>query len=163
MTQQFQKYPMVMTHPNARKGQAVPIQNGRVKDYAGVPDFMPPVTVNNEDQEERHAAMGYRPAGMADPSAYSQQVVAPQPVGFAPQEYPKWVNGTLVNDRDEEEAAGGGASLASAKKAKRDAAFVELANKIDADMEAVKRSERAKRSAATRKANAAKVSEGAAA
>lgn len=107
---EFQKYPMVMTHPNARKGEAVPTQidasgqKSRVTDYIGRPDFMPPVTVNNQDQEERHVAMGYLPAGQSNPTAYDQQANAPQPAGYEAHEYPKWIGDKLVNSIEEEQA-----------------------------------------------------------
>lgn len=106
---QFQRYPMIMTHPNARQGKAVPInkdaagQPSRVVDYQGVPAFMPPVTVNNEDQEERHKAMGYL-APNGDAAAFNQVALNPDIGIHEFHEYPKQIGDVVVNSREEEDA-----------------------------------------------------------
>jgi len=64
-------YPKTMQHPSYKPAvvKEVPVTSsitGRtIKDYYGTPDRYPPVTVNNEDQEERHRAMGYIEYGEA--------------------------------------------------------------------------------------------------
>lgn len=107
---EFARYPMVMAHPNAKKAEtkAVPVKNevtGRViVDHYGTPDLLPPVTVNNEDQEEQYLAKGYQPQGRLDPAAFAKAHAAPQPAQYHPQPYPKWVNGQIVQNKEEEMA-----------------------------------------------------------
>ncbi len=64
-------YPKTLAHPSYKPAEvkAVPVTSsitGRtIIDHYGTPDRYPPVTVNNEDQEERHRAMGYIEYGEA--------------------------------------------------------------------------------------------------
>lgn len=109
---EFEKYPMLMAHPQYRAATVTPIEGTGVlnnegievrQDMQGTPERYPPVQVNNEDQEAYHAAMGYRPAGKSDPAAYAQ-AVAETPVDRVIDEFPKWVGDVLVNSAEEEAA-----------------------------------------------------------
>ncbi len=109
---QYQRYPMVMKHPGERPAVisqwvwdpvpagGVPTTGRHVPEH-GEPARFQPVTVNNADDEEYHAAQGYRPLG-GDAQAFTQQVndniVNRKPPGYAFSEYPKWVDGVLVQD-----------------------------------------------------------------
>lgn len=89
----FAQYPKMMVHPNHRN--AVLGHNYR----EGSPDVFPPVTVNNEDQEEQYRAKGYvSKGGNADPGN-------PKPRGYEFHEYPKFVNGVIVKSPAEEKRA----------------------------------------------------------
>jgi len=109
---QYQRYPMVMKHPGERPAVisqwvwdtappgGVPTTGRHVPEH-GEPARFQPVTVHNADDEEYHAAQGYRAPG-GDPQAFVQQVndniVNRKPSGYAFSEYPKWVDGVLVQD-----------------------------------------------------------------
>jgi hypothetical protein len=49
---------VMMVHPNARKGRAVPVP-GQKNTFQGIPDMFPPVWVMGEDQEAQYRAKGY--------------------------------------------------------------------------------------------------------
>lgn len=100
---QYQRYPLVMNHPGERAA-IVSQWDEHLKRHVpehGEPARFQPVTVHNADDEEYHAAQGYRPVG-GDAQTFTQQVndtiVNPKPAGYAFSEYPKWVNGVLVED-----------------------------------------------------------------
>jgi hypothetical protein len=102
----YDEYPMVMTHPNAQAAKIEKTEGqdlkGRFTDYGGTPATLQPVTVNDEDQRQQYEAKGYRPAGTPDASAYiSAASPAPSP-DYQPAEYPKWVQGVIVNSREDE-------------------------------------------------------------
>jgi hypothetical protein len=88
----------MMAHPGFRPAKV------STTPYESTPQVFPPVTVNNEDEEEYHAAQGYVPAGKGDPSAYAMAHASPPPDNYEPQEYPKWVNGVLFNTKQDEDA-----------------------------------------------------------
>jgi hypothetical protein len=100
----YAEYPKVMNHPGyqpavvARPTLGKPLLPGEEPRSAKAAVF-PPVTVNNEDQEGQHAALGYVSAG-GDPSAHEP---AP-PADYEPKEYPKWVGDVIVHSRAEEAA-----------------------------------------------------------
>lgn len=119
------EYPLVLTHPNARKatctgrpgtekrdsmGRPIP---GEFWSFDGTPDFMPPVTVNNYDQEQAHMALGYRRGGVSDVSAFSNLACGASAKAEPPAEYPKWVMGEIVQNAEEEAAALRGKATAS--------------------------------------------------
>lgn len=90
-------FPKTMTHPHARKGSAKPVQykdpvSGRaVTDYQGTPDRLPPLFVENAEQEERARAKGYLDFGEAPPpvagySEYPLMLVHPKHVDAVPEE-----------------------------------------------------------------------------
>ncbi len=66
-------YPKHLVHPAYRASEIKPVvkqvpgTGKTITDYHGTPDRYPPVTVNNEDQEARHRAMGYLEFGEAPP------------------------------------------------------------------------------------------------
>lgn len=100
---QYQRYPMVMRHPGERAA-VISQWDEKLKRHVpehGEPAKFQPVTVHNADDEEYHAAQGYRPTG-GDAQTFTQQVndniVNPKPAGYAFNEYPKWVDGVLVQD-----------------------------------------------------------------
>lgn len=100
---QYQRYPMVMRHPGQRAA-VISQWDEKLKRHVpehGEPAKFQPVTVHSEDDEEYHAAQGYRPTG-GDAQTFTQQVndhiVNPKPAGYAFNEYPKWVGGVLVQD-----------------------------------------------------------------
>lgn len=116
----YEKYPMVMVHPNARKatmvgtpgtekrnpltGEIIP---GEFFGWTGTSDFMPPVTVMNQDQEAMHYAQGYRPGGQGDIAAFSNLTAGASIKPHVVEEWPKWVNGILCANAQEEAAASG--------------------------------------------------------
>lgn len=100
---QYQRYPMVMRHPGQRAA-VISQWDEKLKRHVpehGEPAKFQPVTVHNADDEEYHAAQGYRPLG-GDAQTFTQQVndniVNPKPAGYSFSEYPKWVDGVLVQD-----------------------------------------------------------------
>lgn len=107
---EFEKYPMLMAHPHYRPAKVSAVEGtGRInangeevmQDMQGTPEQFPPVLVNNEDQEEYHASLGYAPAGKSDPSAYAN-AVADTPNNYVPVEFPKWVDGVLCETAEDE-------------------------------------------------------------
>lgn len=94
-----------MNHPAHRPGrktadavQAAPGQKGQPEQWE--PMRYPPVTVMNLDQEEQYAASGYLAAGTPDPAAFSTAKASPFVAGRTVSEYPKMVNGVLIQDPD---------------------------------------------------------------
>jgi len=107
---------MVMNHPNFQPAQmhrvnnATPGMKGEAwaGDMQGTPVKFPPVTVNNEDQEEYHRAQGYV-AAAGDEYEYNVARNNLNPSGYAFKEYPKWIDdgtpeGVTVNTPEEEGA-----------------------------------------------------------
>lgn len=122
--QSYQRYPLIMHHP-----AAMPAVTSDARDVTG---FRPaqaarfqPVTVHNADQEAQHRAQGYKPINEPAEDEFVRVQAAAVPFGHAaaewpkmvdgrlvedpdnprqvgPVEYPKWVNGRIVQNRDEE-------------------------------------------------------------
>jgi hypothetical protein len=103
--QEHQEYPKHMSHPHSRRAtleKLNPDQPDKRANWQGTPDMFPPVLVFNEDQEEEHRSRGYVTLGKSSPEAFaSSSAVAAKP-DYVPEEYPKWVNGVLINSADEE-------------------------------------------------------------
>ena len=84
------RYPKAMVHPGYHPAKIVrPGKWGEPVTAAPAPDSFPPVTVNNEQQEEMHRAMGYREQGEAPPpmidySEYPLMLVHPEHVDGVP-------------------------------------------------------------------------------
>lgn len=82
--QEVDKYPLLMTHPNARKGKIEAYERadnyngaaGVVQGFHGEPDVFPPMMVATSGQEESARALGYRMPGET-----------PEKTGYA--EFPK--------------------------------------------------------------------------
>ena len=107
MSDEYQEYPKVMIHPGfqpATLGTSDDVRRG-IRGHNGTPVKLPPVTVENEQQEQYHASQGYAVSGVPNPAAYFAAKQAPEaePVGF--QEYPKWSRGRIVNNLAEENEA----------------------------------------------------------
>lgn len=99
----FEEFPKMMTHPAWRKSEVTITENSGNKVTAhGTPDAFPPVLVHSADQEDQHRAMGYETRGKSDPNAFAVAAASPPPPNYQPAEYPKWVNGVLCADEDEE-------------------------------------------------------------
>ncbi len=90
------EYPKEMRHP-----QYVPavvsgyrrVANGMaIDDPPGKPARFNSVWVNNRDQEEYYASMGYAPKGESDPTRYRAQLIGEERAGpYKHQEYPCWL------------------------------------------------------------------------
>ena len=105
---EYARYPLVMTHPGHQPAKIRALEGtdlkGKFTDYQGTSERLPPITVTSEDQEEYHAAQGYRPAGEPNPAAFEAAITAPIPDDYEVIEYPKWVNGVLFQNKDDEDA-----------------------------------------------------------
>ncbi|SRR5260221_1824428 len=77
----FHEYPKCLTHPD-----------------------LPAVIAATAEAEEKYLAQGYTAPGKSDPAAF-EEARSGAPGGYRPAEYPKWVNGVLVNDAKGERAA----------------------------------------------------------
>jgi len=105
-----QEFPKWMAHPHAQKSVPVKTEPGAPdkglfsSGYQGTVEKFPPVTVNNEDEEAEYVSKGYAEAGKSNPWAFNDAQATPTPPGYEPVQYPKWVNGTLVNNVAEEAA-----------------------------------------------------------
>ena len=104
------EYPKHMVHPAfepATLGTEVKSQSGYSHWVGGTAIRLAPVLVHTEDQEAYYAAKGYVSQGKSDPDAFTRAHAAGTKAmsGYAPQEYPKWAGGVLVNNREEEDAA----------------------------------------------------------
>jgi hypothetical protein len=112
---QFEKYPMLMVHPNFRPAQSIMIEGTERRNargdivsaaYRGTPEINPPVTAVNEDREEYFAAQGYVPAGKGDPAAWVQAHSSAPADTYKPQKYPmmKVIDGVerTINSAEED-------------------------------------------------------------
>lgn len=90
-------YPKTMVHPHFRKGTAAVVEgvdpnSGRkYKDYQGTADRLPPLFVENDQQEDRARAKGYldhgeAPAAIAEGTEYPLMMVHPEHVDAVPDE-----------------------------------------------------------------------------
>lgn len=95
----------MMFHPHAQKAKTEkvdPYATDKKSDWQGTPEKFPPVLVHNQEQEEEHASRGYISRGKSDASAFKDAwTELPEP-DYEPEQYPKWVNGVLVNNEEEE-------------------------------------------------------------
>lgn len=100
----YQEYPKVLRHPArkpARKiAEAIPAKPpgdfGTPEQWE--PQRWPDVFVETAAQEEEYVAKGYVPAGQSNPAAFSTAHASPFVAGRTTSEYPKMVNGVMVND-----------------------------------------------------------------
>ncbi len=99
---EYIRYPLWMHHPHeqaailsddygSQHGTRPPLGYGAPPGRAR---RFPPVMAKNADQEAYHAAQGYEP-GESSKEAFER---APPPLGLQQQEYPKIVNGLVVQD-----------------------------------------------------------------
>lgn len=100
----MEKFPRKLVHPRAREAQ---LGTGW---RDGMPGFLAPVIVNNQDQFEYYTSRGY-----IDPT------IPQQPYEF--HAYPKWVEGQIVQSAEEERAllAKNNPAPAEVREAKPDA------------------------------------------
>ncbi len=72
---------------------------GHLETYAvpGVPEKYPYVTVKDADEEAAWLAKGYAPNGTWDEIALDRAQHAPD-VAYTPDEWPKWIDGKIVDD-----------------------------------------------------------------
>lgn len=101
---EYNEFPKVMSHPEhvdpvAPTKGARPDGNGGmvIFDIPGTPERMPNVTVRNEDEEAEWQAKGYAAAGHSDGYAFERAHVS---AGDPGSEWPKWVDGVLMQDPD---------------------------------------------------------------
>ena len=90
MNAHFEEFPKVMSHPGARPA-TLGYEFGE-----GKPCTFPPVSVNNEDQQAYYESKGYVAQGG------SKDLSAHMPTNHVHQEYPKWVNGVIVQGPEHE-------------------------------------------------------------
>jgi hypothetical protein len=104
----YAEFPLVMKHPAYRPARkiaeatpAIPPQPGQAlipgKPEQWEAEWMPQVTVMNEDQREYYASKGYVAPGIPDAAAFSTAQAAPYN-GQTPSEWPKMIDGKLVQD-----------------------------------------------------------------
>jgi hypothetical protein len=115
----YQKYPLVMKHPNHSPAEYRQ-QPGNGKGLFAPDTVMtkaerfPDVTVYTLAQEKEYAARGYRPANMGDEREYEKAILESVPDdGYKYHEYPKWkyhpINLPLiVHSKEEEDSLGDG-------------------------------------------------------
>lgn len=104
---EYEKYPMIMTHSGhklARKisdailgGPGAP-NNGFGMPEQWEPERFPQISVTNADDEQYYAAKGYKPAGQPNAAAFSTAHASPHVPGRTHSEWPKMIDGKLVQD-----------------------------------------------------------------
>lgn len=99
------EYPKMMRHPQHREAEpeqqhAKKDEDGRFVQWStpGSPELYPHAIVNSPDEEEAWLVKGYEVPGTFDEAAYERAHAVPYVVGFEPGEWPKWVDGVLVDD-----------------------------------------------------------------
>lgn len=99
-----QEYPLMLTHVKCEA--ATPTFAAKLNsagqviepEIPGRPAKFPPLTVNSEDEEKAAIAKGYARPGKSDPAAVQASISSPYDPGRVTSEYPKMVNGKLVQD-----------------------------------------------------------------
>lgn len=108
----FKEFPKMMRHPSAQPAVLSTIfklgykpQPGEVEN-PGKPATLPPITVNDANQQAMYEARGYI-AEDGDGMAFANASAATIPAGYVHNEYPKWIRGhdedVLVNSAEEEQ------------------------------------------------------------
>jgi len=95
-------YPKEMRHPAfvpAVVSGYHRLPGNKVKDDPpGRPMRFPPVWVNNDDQEQYYASLGYVPVGVADAEAYRRATIGEDRAGpYKHQDFPCWLYAPLVS------------------------------------------------------------------
>lgn len=98
----YQEYPMWLHHPSARAAVVSDAYaNGPppigYQPPPGKPAQLPPVLVNDQNQEEYYLAKGYQ-RGKVTPRAVEEVRVAPTPSGYEHRDWPRMVDGRLEHD-----------------------------------------------------------------
>lgn len=94
------EFPKMMIHPHHRRGMSLQVGGD---DYQGLADVLPPVVVQNQDQEEQYRAKGYT-SGVYTPPAPGASP-APNYTPPVQQDWPRWVNGRVCHTEAEENDA----------------------------------------------------------
>lgn len=105
----FKEYPKMLVHPGYRPAVCSTIFPLGYKpkpgetEKSGSPAILPPVTVNDANQEDYYLAKGYVPEGTTSSEATDEAAL---PLAYAYQQYPKWVrmydDDVLVHSEAEE-------------------------------------------------------------
>jgi|SRR6202021_1892353 len=100
---EWSEYPVMLVHPDhvdAVPDETVPIKTDQgivFNKIPGRPEKFPPRAANNPTEEKALEQNGYKRAGVADPDAVRTAHAAPFDPSAVTQEFPKWVNGTLID------------------------------------------------------------------
>lgn len=100
----FKEYPLMLSHPDFEPTVETIVEerdgNGKLVRPAipGRPAKFAPVQVNDADEEKTWTERGYERPGKSDPDAVQAAISAPYVPGRVASEYPKWVNGQMVED-----------------------------------------------------------------
>lgn len=95
----FQEFPLLMSHPQFKKSESIPIEGSEIygrdgvvirRDFRGTPERFPPVTIKSELEEEYYKAQGYERAGDMDPAAWVRAHTSAPPEDYKPLQYPVW-------------------------------------------------------------------------
>jgi hypothetical protein len=99
----FSEFPKMMRHPKhvdaIPPSQGAQMVDGRLTTYPipGVPEKFPDATAKDADEQAVWEAKGYEAAGVEDPLAFERATVSPGKPG---DDWPKWVDGVLMQDPD---------------------------------------------------------------
>lgn len=108
---QLNEYPLLMVHPDC--AEATPERtittvdgnnNQTVHVTQGAPGKLPPRQADNPQQEAEWAAKGYRRPGQYNPQAVQGAIASPYDPSKVYQEYPKIVDGKVVDLRPDPSA-----------------------------------------------------------
>ncbi len=105
----LKEYPLMLQHPDFK--EAVPEQTIATVDEHGnlhhsiikaVPGQFPPWQVNTPEEEAAWSEKGYRRPGKYDPTAIKDAIASPHVPGRVAEEWPKMVDGKVVDPRPKE-------------------------------------------------------------
>ena len=99
----YQEYPKTLNHPDFKPARRIAeAVRGRNLSESEPEQWeaarFPAVVVNTADDEEYYTAKGYKAAGNPDPQAFSKANASPYVAGSKHNEWPKMINGVLVQD-----------------------------------------------------------------
>ena len=105
---EYREYPLMLSHPD--HADAIPEQRMMFKGLdgkpveqitPGSPEKFPHAIVNSKAEEAPWLARGYRRIGKSDADAVERAVASPFNPDFTPQEFPKMVDGKIVDPFNE--------------------------------------------------------------
>ena len=101
----FEEYPLMMAHPDHRDAipdeiipQRMPDNSIQTTVVPGSTEQFPHVAARDEEHEAELAAKGYQRMGRSDPAAVETAAASPYVPGRTKSDYPKWVDGVLIQD-----------------------------------------------------------------
>lgn len=101
----FAEWPKMLTHPQHVPAKPATMDaklndQGKLVEFAvaGTPEQFPHIQVNNETEQKRWEAKGYRATSAPDPEAYAKTFAAPFDPNYEVKHYPMMVDGVVVND-----------------------------------------------------------------